>query len=127
MAGTMIFQVIGSGIAILVALLSRFERKKNVKRHTTSTMQQNFKKNNSANTSEGQRDVQAQLDELQSTQKELAQQMNMVISMLENMQGNEHVQGNKDALGLKYTPKSITRGSFNTYETEGSMGCLPYL
>ena len=126
MAGTMIFQVIGSGIAILVALLSRFERKKNVKRHTTSTMQ-NFKKKNSANTAEGQRDVQAQLDDLQSTQKELAQQMNMVISMLENMQGNEHVQGNKDTLGLKYTPKSITRGSFNTYESEGSMGCLPYL
>jgi hypothetical protein len=124
MAGTMIFQVIGSGIAILVALLSRFERNKNLKRHT-STMK-NFNKNNSTNTSEGQIDVQAQLDDLQSTQKELAQQMNMVISMLENMQGNEHVKGNKDTLGLKYTPKSITRGSFNTYETEGSLGCLPY-
>jgi hypothetical protein len=116
MAGTMIFQVIGSGIAILVALLSRFERRKNVKRHSMK----NFNKDNSTKISESQIHVQAQLDDLQSTQKVLAQQMNMVISMLENMQGNDHVKGNKYTLGLKYTPKSITRGSFNTNETEDS-------
>jgi hypothetical protein len=123
MAGTMVFQVIGSIIAIIVALLSRIERKKNVKRHTMK----NFNKNNSTNTSGSQIYVQAQLDDLQSTQKELSQQMNMVISMLENMQGNEHVKSNKDTLGMKYTPKSITRGSFSTNETEDSLGCLPFL
>ena len=82
MAGTMMFQIVGSAIAIVIALLSRFEQKKNVKRQVRRRSKRDMNSENAHSTS-FDTSVQVQLDKLQSSQKELAQQMNTMMKMMQ--------------------------------------------
>jgi len=130
MTGTFLVHVLGSFIAIVVSLLSLYERKKNVKRHSKklkTTIQvnakdfteQNINGYNTTDTAiiggEGVHDsvhttpmhnellLQNRLDRIESSQKKIESSQDMIISMLNAIQKEIKSNGNNhddDGIGI---------------------------
>ena len=96
MAGTFLLHLVLSAFAIIVGLLSWYEKKHKVgrhnndnkNRHASTSQQEEFSQSNSIESS-----VQPQIDwlrsshqEIQSSQKEVTRQMDVMLLMLKNIQ-----------------------------------------